>query len=151
MTNATMRKFGWPDTRIAEMRHWAVMLRMQQCTLGALVLVCKQPVTAFGDVDADGHAELGRAVKAVEAMLQAAVGYEKINYLMLMMVDPDVHFHVLPRYPGSRTHQGLEVPDAGWPAAPRLDAFVTPTPGQAAALAAHLRAHWPGDPVREVG
>lgn len=145
MANATMRKFGWPDTRIAELEQWAVMLRMQQCTLGAVVLACKQPVTAFGDVDAAGHAELGVAVKAVEAMLSAAVGYQKINYLMLMMVDPDVHFHVLPRYEGARSHAGLTVADAGWPGPPRLDAFATPDAAQAAALAAHLKAHWPAD------
>jgi diadenosine tetraphosphate (Ap4A) HIT family hydrolase len=39
----------------------------------------------------------------------------KINYLMLMMVDPHVHFHVLPRYEGDRSHGGIEVVDAGWP------------------------------------
>jgi len=139
-----MQKFGWPDTRIAEMEHWAVMLRPQQCTLGALVLACKQPVPAFGQVDAAGHAELGVAVKAVEAMLQGALGYEKINYLMLMMVDPDVHFHVLPRYQGAKTHQDLTVPDAGWPGPPRLDAFAEPDEEAAAALISQLRAHWPG-------
>jgi diadenosine tetraphosphate (Ap4A) HIT family hydrolase len=144
VTNATMRKFGWPGTRIAETEHWAVMLRPQQCTLGALVLACKQPVTAFGQVDAAGHADLGLAVKAVEAMLQAAVGYERINYLMLMMVDPDVHFHVLPRYHGEKTRQNLAVPDAGWPGPPRLDAFVQPGAEEATALIAHLQAHWPG-------
>ncbi|HSF95858.1 MAG TPA: HIT family protein [Thermohalobaculum sp.] len=145
MTNATMQKFGWPETRIAELDHWAVMLRPQQCTLGALVLACKQPVTAFGQVDAAGITELGVAVKAVEAMLGAAIGYDKINYLMLMMVDPDVHFHVLPRYEGARSHAGLTLADAGWPAQPRLDIFTQPDPTQAAALIAHLRAHWPLD------
>jgi len=143
VTNATMQKFGWPDARIAETEHWAVLLRPQQCTLGALVLACKQPVTAFGEVDAVGHADLGLAVMAVETMLKAAVGYEKINYLMLMMVDPDVHFHVLPRYGGEKTFEGLTVPDAGWPGPPRLDAFVAPGADQAAALIAHLQAHWP--------
>ena len=142
--NATMLKFGWPETRITELDHWAVMLRMQQCTLGALVLACKQPVTEFGKVDAAGHAELGRTVAAVEAMLKAAIGYQKINYLMLMMVDPHVHFHVLPRYEGEKRHGGLAVADAGWPGPPRLDAFVEPGAEDAAALIAHLRAHWPG-------
>ncbi len=141
--NATMTKFGWPNTRIAELEHWAVMLRMQQCTLGSLVLACKQPVTAFGAVDAAGHAELGRAVGAIEAMLQAAVGYQKINYLMLMMVDPDVHFHVLPRYEGEKTFQELRIADSGWPGPPRLDAFVEPGAEEARALIAHLRTHWP--------
>jgi diadenosine tetraphosphate (Ap4A) HIT family hydrolase len=144
VTNPTMQKFGWPGTRIAELEHWAVMLRPQQCTLGALVLACKQPVTAFGQVDAAGHAELGVAVKAIEAMLQGAVGYEKINYLMLMMVDVDVHFHIFPRYEGEKTHHGLTVPDAGWPGPPRLDAFIEPGPEVAAALISHLQAHWPG-------
>jgi diadenosine tetraphosphate (Ap4A) HIT family hydrolase len=139
-----MQKFGWPGTKIADMEHWAVMLRPQQCTLGALVLACKQSATAFGQVDAAGFAELERAVKATEAMLQAAVGYEKVNYLMLMMVDPDVHFHVFPRYEGEKSHQGLTVADAGWPAQPRLDVSVAPDTAQTAALVAHLKTHWPG-------
>jgi diadenosine tetraphosphate (Ap4A) HIT family hydrolase len=143
VTNATMQKFGWPGTRIAETDHWAVMLRPQQCTLGALVLACKQPVTAFAAVDAAGHADLGVAVKGVETMLQAAVGYQRINYLMLMMVDPDVHFHVLPRYDGEKTYAGLTVADAGWPGPPRLDAFVQAGATEATALIAQLRAHWP--------
>ena len=143
-TNPTMQKFGWPDTRIADLEHWAVMLRPQQCTLGAVVLACKQPVTDFGQVDAAGYAELGVAVKAVEAMLQAAIGYEKINYLMLMMVDPDVHFHIFPRYEEEKTHQSLAIPDTGWPGPPRLDTFAQPGEGAAAALISHLQAHWPG-------
>lgn len=140
--NATFAKFGWPHTKIAELEHWGVMLRPDQPTLGALVLACKQPVEAFGDVDAAGHAEMGRAVKAIERMLRAAVGYEKLNYLMLMMVDPDVHFHVLPRYEGAKAFEGLEIEDAGWPGPPALGAFKTPDEAQAAALIAHLSAHW---------
>ncbi|MFV0474701.1 MAG: HIT family protein [Pikeienuella sp.] len=141
--NATFAKFGWPATRIAELEHWGVMLRPDQPTLGSLVLACKQNVTAFGDVDAAGHAELGRAVRAVETMLKAAVGYEKLNYLMLMMVDPDVHFHVIPRYQGVKSFEGLEIADQGWPGPPALGAFQTPEAGRAAALVAHLRANWP--------
>jgi len=59
VTNATMRKFGWPGSRVAELDHWAVMLRPQQCTLGAVILACKQPVTAFGEVDAAGPRNWG--------------------------------------------------------------------------------------------
>lgn len=147
MSNATMTRFGWPATRIAELDRWAVMLRPQQCTLGALVLACKEPARAFAGVSPEGFAELGRAVRGIEAMLGAAVGYEKINYLMLMMVDLDVHFHVLPRYAGTRGHATLSVADAGWPGPPRLDAFVEPGPDAAAELIAHLRAHWPQTPA----
>ena len=41
---------------------------------------------------------------------------------MLMMVDPNVHFHVIPRYEGTRAWAGLDFPDAGWPGPPRRDA-----------------------------
>lgn len=140
--NATFTRFGWPRTRIADLEHWGVMLRPDQPTLGALILCCKQPVQTFGAVDAAGHAELGRAVAAIEAMLGAAIGYDKINYLMLMMQDPDVHFHVLPRYEGARRFEDLEIEDQGWPGPPALGAFMTPDEAQAERLIAHLRAHW---------
>ena len=51
-------------------------------------------------------------------MLRRLVAYEKINYLMLMMVDRDVHFHVIPRYAGERVHEGVSFPDAGGPPFP---------------------------------
>lgn len=141
--NATFRKFGWPLTRIAETESWAVMLRPDQPTLGAVVLACKEPVGSFGEVSAAGHADLGRAVKGVEAMLSAAIDYDKINYLMLMMVDPDVHFHVLPRYKTPRALGKLEIVDAGWPGPPALGAFVTPDEHQATRLIEHLSGFWP--------
>lgn len=134
--------FGWPETKLAELDHWCVMLRPAQPTLGSLVLACKQPVEAFGDVSAAGHAELGVAVKGIEAMLAAAFAYDKINYLMLMMVDPFVHFHVIPRYAEPRAFDGLEIADAGWPGPPALGQAVDLSDKQIGDLAAMLRASW---------
>ena len=142
--NETFAKFGWPDTRIAETAHWGIMLRPEQPVLGALVLGCKLPVKSFGEVGAEGMADLAAATAGVEAMLKAAIGYDKLNYLMLMMVDPDVHFHVLPRYDGTREAVGLSLPDPGWPGPPQLGAGRRLAPGEIAALARHLAAHWPG-------
>ena len=118
--NDTIAKFGYPATLIAEYGHWVVLLRPAQPTLGALVLAAKSDATAFGDLPAAAHAELKTATAAIEAALTSAVGYAKINYLMLMMVDPHVHFHVLPRYEGERSSAGLTVADAGWPGQPDL-------------------------------
>jgi diadenosine tetraphosphate (Ap4A) HIT family hydrolase len=53
-------------------------------------------------------------------MLSEAIGYERINYLMLMMVDPHVHFHVFPRYEGARPFESASVEDKGWPGPPDL-------------------------------
>jgi len=82
-------------------------------------------------------------VAGIEAMLRRLVSYEKINYLMLMMVDRDVHFHVIPRYAGERVHEGVSFPDAGWPAAPNLGAAVDLGPEGASKLADWLRREWP--------
>jgi diadenosine tetraphosphate (Ap4A) HIT family hydrolase len=123
--NETIVKFGWPASVIAEFAHWLVLLRPAQPTLGSLVLAAKSEATAFGDLPAEAHAELKIVTCAIEAALRAAVGYQKLNYLMLMMVDPHVHFHVLPRYEGERSGGGMTVRDAGWPGQPDLSAAVT--------------------------
>ena len=56
----------------------------------------------------------------MESALAKAFQYDKINYLMLMMVDPDVHFHVLPRYAQPMQFADMEFIDAGWPVMPNL-------------------------------
>ena len=140
--NATIEKFGHPATLIAEYEHWVVLLRPAQPTLGALVLAAKSDATAFGDLPAEAHAELKIATAAIEAALTQAVGYAKINYLMLMMVDPNVHFHVLPRYEGERSGAGLTVADAGWPAQPDLGAAVKLDDAQVAALTDWLKPYF---------
>lgn len=143
MTNPTARKFGHPRTRVAETAHWLVLVRPQQPTLGALVLVCKDDAKAFSDLSVAAFADLKVAVGGVEALLRQVVDYARINYLMLMMVDPDVHFHVLPRYEGAREHGGRRFVDAGWPGAPELASHVALGEEEAAALADHLAARWP--------
>ena len=124
MPNATARKFGFPHTKVAETAHWLVLVRPQQPTFGALVLVCKEDAKAFSDLSPAAFGDLKTAVDGVEALLRHTVAYERLNYLMLMMVDPDVHFHVLPRYPGERRHAGHTFTDAGWPGAPALASHV---------------------------
>ena len=140
--NATIEKFGHPATLIAEYEHWVVLLRPAQPTLGALVLAAKSDATAFGDLPAEAHAELKIATAAIEAALTQAVGYAKINYLMLMMVDPNVHFHVLPRYDGERSGAGLTIGDAGWPAQPDLGQAVKLDEAQTAALVGWLKPYF---------
>lgn len=138
--NETIRKFGWPATLVREFDHWLVLARPAQPTLGSLVLAARSDATAFGDLPAGAHAELKGVTTAIEAALAGAVGYDRINYLMLMMVDPHVHFHVIPRYDGARTWQGLEFPDAGWPKVPDLGQAVTLDAARMAALVDWLKA-----------
>lgn len=118
--NGTMEKFGYPATLVAEFDHWAVLARPAQPTLGSLVLAAKSEATAFGDLTAEAHADLKIVTAAIESALGKAVSYARINYLMLMMVDPHVHFHVIPRYEGTREWKGREFVDCGWPKVPDL-------------------------------
>lgn len=140
--NETVNKFGFPETLVAQFEHWVVLLRPAQPTLGSLVLAARSDATAFGDLDPAAHAELAQVTKAIERALRQAVGYERINYLMLMMVDPHVHFHVLPRHEGSREHGDLTIADAGWPGQPDLASAVKLSPEQIATLTGWLKPYF---------
>jgi len=122
--NPTVEKFGYPSTLIREFDHWMVLLRPTQITLGSLVLAAKSNATAYSSLPPEAFTEQADAVAAIEQALGAFVAYERINYLMLMMVDPNVHFHVIPRYAEPRRWNGFEFADAGWPGPPRLDTAV---------------------------
>ena len=137
--NETMRKFGYPATLVAEFEHWAVLLRPAQPTLGSLVLAAKSDATALSDLSAEAHAEMKLASTAIERALRDFTGYAKINYLMLMMVDPHVHAHVIPRYEGSRQFEGVDFPDAGWPKLPDLGTAVALDEDQIASLVTALK------------
>lgn len=137
--NVTLEKFGHPATLVKEFDHWVILARPAQPTLGSLVLAAKSDVTAFGDLPAEAHAELKQATAAIEAALGKAVGYAKLNYLMLMMVDPNVHFHVIPRYEGAREWNGREFVDVGWPKVPDLGHAVALEGGELAELVGWLK------------
>lgn len=120
MAHETLIKFGYPGTLLHQGRHWALLARPAQVTLGSLVLCSTSDVRAYSDLSVEAFSEQRDMVVLAERMLREFVRYERINYLMLMMVDPHVHFHVLPRYEGARNHNGLNLSDSGWPGAPDL-------------------------------
>ncbi len=122
--NQTIEKFGYPGSLIKEFAHWVVLVRPAQVTLGSLVLAAKSEATAYGDLPAAAFTEQGDVIVAIERALTTFTNYERINYLMLMMVDPNVHFHVIPRYSEPRSWNGIEFADAGWPGVPQLGAAI---------------------------
>jgi diadenosine tetraphosphate (Ap4A) HIT family hydrolase len=140
--NQTLVKFGFPATVIAEYETWVVLVRPKQITLGSLILACREDATAFAEISPAAFGELAQAVADVETNLRREVNYERINYLMLMMVDPNVHFHVLPRYEGSRTLNGIEYPDSSWPGPPALGNTADLSASDMDNLITHLRTGW---------
>ena len=142
MINPTIAKFGYPATLIREYDHWVVLLRPAQVTAASLVLAAKGDATSYGDLSAAAFLEQGTVIAEIEASLRGAVEYERINYLMLMMVDPNVHFHVIPRYDGSRSLGGLDIHDTGWPGPPDLKSALTLDDDALARLKSELISAW---------
>lgn len=126
--NATLKKFGYPGSLVCDLQHWAILLRPAQATLGALVLASKHDATSFSALPPEAFSELKTATTAIEAALTRFCPYNKLNLLALMMVDPHVHFHVLPRYAETQSFRGVAFKDAGWPGVPDLKFVNTMTP-----------------------
>lgn len=133
--HATYETFGGDDMLIAAYEHWSVLSRPAQATKGAMVLIAHADVQAFSDLPAAAFAEMDRVIGDIESAARAALAPDKMNYLMLMMVDPHVHFHVLPRYAADRPEE-----DPGWPGPPVLSASASV---DAAEMRDALRSVWP--------
>ncbi len=120
MPHATLRKFNYPSSLIKSYQHWHLLLRPEQPTLGSIVLVCKENVHHYSEISDAAANEQKVIVADIEKVLSQRFGYSKINYLMLMMVDPAVHFHVIPRYEFPVEFCGQEFADNQWPKPPSL-------------------------------
>ncbi len=140
--NATFAKFGGPATQVARYDHWCVLARPKQVTLGALVLLSSSEHERFSDLPPEAFTELAGVTADIETALASFVSPEKLNYLMLMMVDPHVHFHVIPRYSSPRTFEGTGFADAGWPGPPDLNSGVGDA-GLVARVRDALSGGWP--------
>lgn len=124
--NITIQTFGHPETVIKEYEHWFVLFRMNQITVGSLVLAAKSDATHLGELTSEEWAEFSQVSKDVEAVLRSTFGAEKFNYLALMMKDPNVHFHFVPRYSKPVEVNGREYADADWPLKTELNTIEMP-------------------------
>ncbi len=136
--NATLHAFGYPETLVHESEHWALLVRPKQVTLGSMVLASKHENTEFATLPTAAFTDLKAITTSLESSLKALFAYDKINYLMLMMVDPHVHFHVFPRYESARTFESTTYEDHGWPGPPNLKQTFKAPPS----LTAHLLGAW---------
>ena len=139
----TMLKFGYKHTLIADYDWWCVLLRPTQPTLGSLILAAKSNTKAFSELPSSAFTELASVTKDIETSLKAFQDYDKINYLMLMMKDPEPHFHVIPRYKAAQQFTGLDFNDTGWPGPPALGDALPLNDDQRDELISAVKAHWP--------
>lgn len=110
-----INKFRTSELLIAETEYWRWSLRPVQVTLGAGILSLKRAAEHFSEIDKEESADLEKIVGIIERTLSDAFSYSRINYLMLMMVDYHVHFHVIPRYSESVMFDGESWEDTCYP------------------------------------
>lgn len=113
-------KFKINEFKIRELEYWIISLRPKQITLGSLVLSLKRECAYLSDLTSNESEELHKAFNEISEIYKKSFYPDKINYLALMMVDNQVHFHVIPRYKTSVEFNGEEYKDAFWPKPPSL-------------------------------
>lgn len=143
MPHETLLKFNYPHTLLREYQHWAVVLRPKQVTVGSLVLICTEDAQSLSTISASAFVELQTVTHDIEATLKQLLAFDKINYICLMMVDPQVHFHVLPRYAKPVAISGTEYVDPFWPGPPDVTKALDLNEEQFAGLFTLLKSRWP--------
>ncbi len=113
-------KFRVDEFKILEKGAWSWSVRPAQPTLGSGILSLNRYALHLSEVTPEEMADLGELIGQLEKTVKTIFDYNIMNYLMLMMVDHHVHYHVIPRYDGIRKFAGFEWVDNGWPALPVL-------------------------------
>ena len=94
-------------------------------------------------ISPEAFTELTTVTAELELVLERAFRFDKINYLLLMMVDKYVHFHIIPRYAAAREALGTLFNDSAWPKPPVLTTVNELNDAQFSALVRLLKSIWP--------
>lgn len=114
-------KFRVDDLLIYESEYWKWSIRPLQCTIGAGILSLKRPAETMKELNELEGADLVRIIGVIERTINVCFGQKIMNYIMLMMVDKHVHYHVVPRYSEPVLFKGIRFSDEFWPKPPVLD------------------------------
>ena len=136
----TLAKFGYPGYLIIENDHWYTLLRREQITFGSMILITKnEKNSSISKLNVSEQAEMFLAIQKIEKVAFNKINCDKINYLALMMVDPFVHYHVLPRYKNPKIFKDIEFIDPGYPGVPDLTYKTSLTETEFSKLVAYLK------------
>lgn len=116
------KKFHVTQFVVHETNNWRLSVRPVQQTLGSLVLSCRHEYTSFSDLDPSSQSELGGLLSFSDLLLNDAFSPDKINFICLMLQDPLLHFHIIPRYSAPLNFDGKDWVDTDWPKPPQLHA-----------------------------
>jgi diadenosine tetraphosphate (Ap4A) HIT family hydrolase len=117
---AFREKFRLDDLTVHESDDWTLSVRPGQPVLGALVLSSRHPAVDLSQVPSAAGAGMLDLMARAERGARGQFGAVRLNVLCLMMQDPLVHFHLLPRYGAAVEFAGTAWADTGWPGPPNL-------------------------------
>ena len=118
--NEFKSKFKTDEFLIYDSKYWVWSLRPVQATIGAGVLSLKRECPVLSELNQEEFSDLNDIIKVIEITLKKTFNYDIMNYLMLMMVDKQVHYHIIPRYERTIDFAGTSWKDSGWPGVPNL-------------------------------
>jgi diadenosine tetraphosphate (Ap4A) HIT family hydrolase len=114
------RTFRLEELIVQERQGWTLSVRPAQITLGSMVLSSSRGHLDFQDFDDDDSLGMARMIAVAERLAKGCFGAERINLACLMMKDPVVHYHVLPRYSSPVERYGRVWIDEDWPRPPQF-------------------------------
>lgn len=103
--------FDEKNNLIKEYEYWKILVSNRTRTLGNSVVILKRHIERFSGIAKEEMQEFTQVVKDIENSLKNSFNYDKINWLMLMMKDKHVHFHVIPRYKNKISFAEIEWED----------------------------------------
>jgi diadenosine tetraphosphate (Ap4A) HIT family hydrolase len=113
--NDFQTKFKTEELTLMETNFWLISLRPSQPTIGSLVVSLKRVCQSLSKLKPEEGADLVVAMQKIENRLNEKFPVDKLNYLALMMVDNQVHYHVIPRYKNGLVFNGIEYLDKSYP------------------------------------
>ena len=112
------KNFRLDELTVHESDHWALSVRPEQMTLGAMVLSSRSGKLHFAELTDEEQLDMGRQLAVSERLAKEVLGAVRINAVCLMMKDPIVHFHLLPRFDQNVPRYGVDWEDTFWPGPP---------------------------------
>ncbi len=124
---AFRKKFMLDQLGLLDDGDWILSVRPGQLTLGSMVLSSARGIADFSGMPANSGTGFMSMLAKAESMAKTLYGATRINAVCLMMQDPVVHFHILPRYDQPVERYGFFWRDEDWPAAPVFRPVTTPS------------------------
>lgn len=115
-----IKKFQIEDLMIGQVGSWVISIRPKQINVGSLVISLSRDCPHLGEMTTEEGKDLALTFEKVENLLNESFNPDQINYLALMMVDNQVHFHVIPRYQRPVSFANNSYNDNNWPKPPVL-------------------------------